>query len=95
VTAEGHQLEYRWQCAICLGSWVSPSLFLGALLVNLTTKAPLTPSIGIGVGNTIEAPTGAYLVRHFAGAPAIFYRIVDALKFLLLVAVSASSWRQA
>ena len=74
--------------AACLlfGSWVSPAIFLGAFLVNVTTAGSVATSLGIGIGNTIEAVTAAYLVSRFAGGLTVFDRTVDTLKFLLLAA---------
>ncbi|HSX15019.1 MAG TPA: MASE1 domain-containing protein [Candidatus Saccharimonadales bacterium] len=48
-----------------------PGIFLGALLANLLTSAPLPVAAGIAVGNTLEAVLGTYLLRrviHFRPA---------------------------
>src|SRR6266702_382557 len=44
-----------------------PGVALGALLVNLWTGAPLPVALGIGLGNTLEACAGAYLLRRLGG----------------------------
>src|SRR5438034_6328454 len=51
------------------GYRVWPSILLGAFLVNVTTAGSVGTSIGIAVGNTLEAILGAYLVRRFANGP--------------------------
>lgn len=48
------------------GGRISPGIFLGALLANLTTGIPLGASIGIALGNTLEALAAAWLVRRYA-----------------------------
>src|SRR6266446_8011488 len=50
--------------AACLlfGSWVWPSIFAGAFLVNVTTAGSVATSLAIAAGNTLEALTAAYLV---------------------------------
>ncbi len=42
-----------------------PGVFLGALIVNFLMGAPLSASLGIGVGNTLEAIIGVLLLRRF------------------------------
>ncbi len=44
-----------------------PSIALSAFLVNLTTNAPWYAASGIGIGNTLEALAGAYMLKNFAG----------------------------
>src|SRR5881409_3371131 len=48
------------------GYRVWPSILLGAFLVNVTTAGSVGTSIGIAMGNTLEAILGAYLVKRFA-----------------------------
>ena len=49
------------------GPTLWPAIFVGAFLVNLTTSGAIVTSLAIGAGNTLEAVTGAWLVRRFAG----------------------------
>ncbi len=74
--------------AACLlfGSRVAPAIFVGAFLVNFTTAGSALTSIGIGLGNTLEAVTGAYLIRRFARGLAVFDSTVDAFKMLVFAA---------
>ena len=56
--------------AACLlaGTWVWPSIFAGAFVVNITTSSALPPSLAIAGGNTLEAIAGAWLIAREAGA---------------------------
>ncbi len=74
--------------AACLffGPRIGPAIFLGAFLVNLTTAGSALTSIGIGIGNTLEALSGAYVIRRFAKGLAVFDRTVDAFKMLIFAA---------
>jgi MASE1 len=44
---------------VLLGYRVWPAIALGAFLVNLTTTGRLAPSLGVVMGNTLEALAGA------------------------------------
>jgi glucose-6-phosphate-specific signal transduction histidine kinase len=48
------------------GNRVWPGILLGAFLVNITTTGSIRTSMGIAVGNTLEALVAAYLVTKFA-----------------------------
>jgi PAS domain S-box-containing protein len=79
--------------AACLifGSWIWPAIFGGAFLVNLTTYGSVATSIAIAIGNTLEALTGAYLVRRFARGPAVFGLTKDAFRFVFFAAVLSTT----
>src|ERR1700674_4831355 len=51
---------------LVLGHQVWPGIFFGAFLVNIATAGSLGTSLGIAVGNTLEALAGCYLVNRFA-----------------------------
>lgn len=68
---------------LLFGSFLWPSLFLSAFLVNFTTSHALIPSLGIALGNTLEAVVGAYLVNRFASGPSLFNRPNNVIKFTL------------
>jgi PAS domain S-box-containing protein len=74
--------------ATCLlfGSWIWPAIWTGAFLVNATTYGSIATSVGIAIGNTAEALTGAYLVRRFASGQDAFNRTPDTFRFILLAA---------
>src|ERR1041385_5814446 len=47
---------------LLLGYAVWPGIFIGAFAANLATSGAVAASLGIAVGNTLEAFTAAYLV---------------------------------
>ena len=73
------------------GYRVWPSILLGAFLVNVTTAGSVGTSVGIAVGNTLEAILGAYLVRRFANGPRTLDRAQDVFKFALLAGVVSTT----
>lgn len=73
---------------LLLGYRVWPALFLGAFLVNFTTAGNGPTSLGIAVGNTLEALAGAWLVYRFAGGARVFDRAQGVFKFALSAILS-------
>ncbi len=73
---------------LVLGYRTWPAIFLGALLVNLTTAGNLGTSVVIATGNTLEAVCGAWLVNRFASGTAVFDRAGDVFKFAFAVILS-------
>ncbi len=73
---------------VVLGYRVWPAVFLGAFLVNLTTAGNLGTSLGIAVGNTLEAACGAWLINQFAGGVTVFDRAGNVFKFAIAVVIS-------
>src|SRR5881396_1220034 len=51
-----------------------PAVLLGAFVVNITTAGSIATSVGIAVGNTLEALVGAWLVSRFAAPRLPFER---------------------
>ena len=72
---------------VLLGTPCWPAIFLGAFLVNVTTAEPVTTSLAIACGNTVEAVLGALLVTRYAGGRRAFDRPADVLRFVLLAPV--------
>ncbi|MBI3857846.1 MAG: MASE1 domain-containing protein [Planctomycetes bacterium] len=64
-----------------------PGVFLGALLVNLTTSGLWLASSGIALGNTLEAVVGSFLVARCARGRLAFERVRDVFAFALLAPV--------
>ena len=80
---------------LLLGRRAWPAVFAGAFLVNLTTSDSIPSSLGIAVGNTLEATVGALLVARFANGVRAFERPRDFAHFvlfggLLCTAISAT-----
>ncbi len=71
------------------------SIFAGALMVNSLTFTihgfpPATSffcSLGISVGNTLEALTGAYLIRKYIGSNNIFLKTRFIVTFIIFEAI--------
>ena len=66
---------------VLLGFRAWPAIFVGALLVNVTTSGSVIASVGIAVGNTLEALAAAWLVHRFARGAACFDRVSDMFRF--------------
>lgn len=64
-----------------------PAVFLGAFLVNLTTRGTILTSLGIASGNTLEAAIGAWLVERFAGGRTCLANAKGIFRFTLLAAL--------
>jgi signal transduction histidine kinase/CheY-like chemotaxis protein len=69
---------------LLFGRRIWPAIFVGAFLVNVTTSGSVVSSLGIAVGNTLEATVGASLVTRYAGGVRAFERLQDFLRFVLL-----------
>ncbi|HEV8468651.1 MAG TPA: MASE1 domain-containing protein, partial [Candidatus Limnocylindria bacterium] len=75
---------------LLLGSRVWPGVLLGAFLTNVTTTGDPVSSVGIAIGNTLEALVGARLVTSFANGARAFERPQDVLKFGVLAALGST-----
>ncbi len=72
---------------LLLGYRCWPAIFFGAFFVNATTAVSAATSLGIAVGNTLEALVGGYLVNRFAGGWKVFEAPRNIFKFTLLAAL--------
>ena len=79
---------------LLLGRRAWPAVAVGAFVVNVTTAGSVATSLGIALGNTLEALLGARLVERWAGGLRAFDRPRDVFAFataaLPAAAVSAS-----
>ena len=75
---------------LMLGYRAWPGIFVGALLVNLTTAGSLPVCLGIAAGNTLEGLLGCYFLKKFAGGEEAFDSSKGVLRFLLPVMLSTS-----
>src|SRR5436853_6801570 len=58
---------------VWLGYRAVPGVFLGALLADsLLTNVQVAPTLGIAIGNTLEAITAVYLLTRFHGSHILF-----------------------
>jgi diguanylate cyclase (GGDEF)-like protein/PAS domain S-box-containing protein len=71
---------------LLFGPWIWPGIFLGALVANVWISGAVVPSLGIAIGNTLEAVVAAWLVTRFAGGSRAFDRARDIFRFAGLAA---------
>ena len=76
---------------LILGYRILPAVFVGALLVNVTTAGSVVTSIGIAAGNTLEALVGAYLVNRFAGGRDTLANAENIVLFTVLAAMVSTT----
>jgi diguanylate cyclase (GGDEF)-like protein len=72
---------------LLFGRRMWPAILVAAFLVNLTTAGSVATSLGIAIGNTLEAVVGAMLVERFAGGRNPFERTRDVFMFVLFAGV--------
>ncbi|MGH7369004.1 MAG: MASE1 domain-containing protein [Candidatus Rokuibacteriota bacterium] len=71
------------------GMW--PAVAAGAFLVNVTTAGSVATSLGIALGNTLEAVLGCWLVTWLAHGRGAFERPRDIFRFAAAVVPGAAS----
>ena len=69
---------------LLVGRRTWPAILVGAFFVNYTTSGSIVSSLGIAVGNTLEAIVGAWLVVRYAGGVRAFERPLNFFRFVLL-----------
>ncbi|HKU72579.1 MAG TPA: MASE1 domain-containing protein [Pyrinomonadaceae bacterium] len=74
---------------LIFGLRVWPGVFLGALAANLLTSIPLPSTLGIAIGNTLEAVVAWYLLGRSKGWRKSFDSVGDVLTFVVYAAVLA------
>ncbi len=73
------------------GYRVWPALFVAAFFVNLTTEGTVLTSVGIALGNTLEALLGAWLVKRYAQGREAFKQIPTIFRFVFLAGVVSTA----
>ena len=76
---------------LMLGRRFWPSIFAGAFIVNLTTVGSMASSLGIALGNTLEAVVATFLVTRFANGRHAFEKSWDVLRFALYAGVMSTA----
>src|SRR3989442_13423299 len=76
---------------LVLGHQVWPGVLFGAFLVNITTAGSVATSVGIAMGNTLEALAGCYLVNRFAHGHKAFSRAQDIFRFAALAGLVSTA----
>lgn len=72
---------------LLLGTRVWPGICLGAAAVNFTVASSVLDASIIGIGNTLEALTGAALLRRYIGGPRCFERVRHVVTFVAVAAL--------
>jgi signal transduction histidine kinase/integral membrane sensor domain MASE1 len=76
---------------LIFGYRVWPGILAGALLANLTAHEPVPVAGVIALGNTLEALTGAWLLRRFVAFDRSLERIRDVLGLVALAALGSTT----
>jgi diguanylate cyclase (GGDEF)-like protein len=76
---------------LMLGRRFWPAIFAGAFIVNLTTAGSVASSLGIALGNTLEAVVATSLVTRFANGRHAFEKSWDVLRFGLYAGVMSTA----
>jgi len=76
---------------LIFGYRVWPGIALGAFLINASTGVGLATAAGIGLGNTLEALSGTYLLRRFAEFRNSLERFQDVLGLVVLSATVSTT----
>jgi PAS domain S-box-containing protein len=76
-------LLFGWRC------W--PAVAVAAFLVNFFSPIPAMAAVGVAVGNTVAALTGAFLLRRRPGFRPSLTRVREALALIVLAAALSST----
>ena len=80
------------QAALLLwGPFLWPAVWLGALLANAGTDAPLWTAAAVATGNTLEAVVAALLLRRVPGFDPSLRRVRDGVAFGVIAAALATT----
>jgi len=75
---------------LLFGPRLWPGIALGAVIANAWNGAPLLVACGIGLGNTLEAVLGAYVLRRIPGFRAHLDRLPDVLALIGIAAIAST-----
>lgn len=76
---------------LVLGMRYWPAILAGAFVVNVTTAGSVATSLGIGIGNTLEAVAGCWLVNRFASGRAAFDTPGGTFRFAALAGLASTA----
>lgn len=68
-----------------------PAIFLGAFITNVFTAGTIATSLGIALGNTLEAVVAVYLITRFGKGVDSFNKPIDILRFCLFGGMVATT----
>ncbi len=72
---------------LLFGYRVTPAIYIGAFIVNLTTSGTIETSLAIALGNTLEGIVATFLINKFANGIRAFSSISNIFKFVFFSAV--------
>ena len=75
---------YALGTILLLGYRVSPAIFLGALVANVTTAGSISTSFAIATGNTLESLVGAYFINRWSDGRSTFDTPAGLARFVLI-----------
>ena len=75
---------YALATILLLGYRVSPAVFLGAFIANLTTAGSIGTSFAIATGNLLESVVGAYLINRWSDGRSTFDTPAGVARFALI-----------
>ncbi len=75
---------------LLLGARMAPAIFVGALVANALTSAPLAVAVGIATGNTLEA-LGAFWILRRGGVDSGLTRLRDVLLLITGAALASTT----
>jgi PAS domain S-box-containing protein len=90
VTAVWPPTGIALAAVLLVGPRIWPGIALGALLANATANEPLWTACVIATGNTLEALTGAWLLRRVGFRPSL-ERSFDVLALVVLAALGSTT----
>jgi two-component sensor histidine kinase len=81
---------YALAAVLLLGYRVSPAIFLGALIANITTAGSVGTSLAIATGNTLESLVGAYLINRWSDGRSTFDTPAGVARFAVICFVPST-----
>jgi integral membrane sensor domain MASE1 len=81
---------YALAAILLLGYRVSPAIFLGALVANVTTAGSVGTSLAIATGNTLESLVGAYLINRWSDGRSTFDTPAGVARFAVICFVPST-----
>jgi integral membrane sensor domain MASE1 len=81
---------YALGAVLLLGYRVSPAIFLGALVANVTTAGSISTALAIAAGNTLESLIGAYFIDRWSDGRSTFDTPAGVSRFALICLIPST-----
>ena len=81
---------YALGAVLLLGYRVSPAIFLGALVANVTTAGSISTALAIAAGNTLESLIGAYFINRWSDGRSTFDTPAGVSRFALICLIPST-----